>query len=677
MSRRHERHFQGFAKVLSENVAFEKEVRKLSPFEFEVLCISSTELQLRDGLIYFAANEVTATLLLGILKDDRREEVRDKLSRTVNPRVLSVYDHVRSENVIEEDRIRDLADWITGTLNQSSIRRLVNQLDTYLIRPEEPRVTDNVQPEPPPQTFAEEDAQSLLRIIHFAGGKVPECFFNVAETYGESGETTKVDINVPEVIREPTRRDTAIAYLLSHDLLIATGPEEPSRSFMLRPDVSIRLDPIAAEWKVAALTVLCRAFPRWPHISASREQCKSLVPILQTMIPHLPMISLDGIKASLAEVCISASYFGDLQWKENVLNVAASIDTGDPILVQKLGLRTRMLHKLLGKDVSSNQSYQSLPTPVNQRCNALIGEQIVFEMKALVERGTSPEDLERMFERFQPLPSTQERQVLLWGQECIAKGMRFRGRFKEAKDKYAKLMQDYQYLRYTRNAPPDRVIASFAEISCEIGRSDIALCFLSSQERAAGPRLEIAFAHAHLTKALWHFYANSDLDQDCKDALNQAEVLYKKIQDSQSQHITGLSSSEKETYFVACAGLAIRAHILAMDLAFSYPEDSRGPSADANAFSAWARAQEAARAYCPEPGYSEMLALYSQSELAYRLCRDDAGALAETSRRIYYKTGRQYFYVAHGTVWLEILEKSVQKSGRVRMTPTIKLYTER
>lgn len=94
MSRRHERHFQGFAKVLSENVAFEKEVRKLSPFEFEVLCISSTELQLRDGLIYFAANEVTATLLLGILKDDRREEVRDKLSRTVNPRVLSVYDHM-------------------------------------------------------------------------------------------------------------------------------------------------------------------------------------------------------------------------------------------------------------------------------------------------------------------------------------------------------------------------------------------------------------------------------------------------------------------------------------------------------------------------------------------------------------------------------------------------------
>lgn len=199
------------------------------------------------------------------------------------------------------------------------------------------------------------------------------------------------------------------------------------------------------------------------------------------MIPHLPMISLDGIQASVAEVCISASYFGDLQWKESVLNVAASIDTGDPILVQKLGLRTRMLHKLLGKEVSSNQSYQSLPTPVNQRWNALIGEQIVFEMKALVERGTSPEDLERIFTRFQLLPSTQEQQVLLWVQECIAKGMRFRGRFKEAKDKYAKLMQDYQCLRYARNSPPDRVIASFAEISCEIGHPNIALCFLRSQ----------------------------------------------------------------------------------------------------------------------------------------------------------------------------------------------------
>lgn len=96
MSRRQERHFLAFAKVLSENSAFEMQIRRLTTFEFEVLCISSTELQLRNDLDYFTADEVTTALLLGMIKNNRREEVRDKISRSSYPCLTSAYRDIRA-----------------------------------------------------------------------------------------------------------------------------------------------------------------------------------------------------------------------------------------------------------------------------------------------------------------------------------------------------------------------------------------------------------------------------------------------------------------------------------------------------------------------------------------------------------------------------------------------------
>ena len=72
------RHFNAFNQTYVNNPSFRREVGKLSPFEMEVLCISSTLSQLEADSGHFTANEVTQALAFNI-QDHRRGEVRDKI----------------------------------------------------------------------------------------------------------------------------------------------------------------------------------------------------------------------------------------------------------------------------------------------------------------------------------------------------------------------------------------------------------------------------------------------------------------------------------------------------------------------------------------------------------------------------------------------------------------------
>lgn len=72
------RHFNAFNQIYLTNHRFRHEVGKLSPFEMEVFCISSTLSQLQDDSVYFTAGEVTQALAFN-LQDQRRGEIRDRI----------------------------------------------------------------------------------------------------------------------------------------------------------------------------------------------------------------------------------------------------------------------------------------------------------------------------------------------------------------------------------------------------------------------------------------------------------------------------------------------------------------------------------------------------------------------------------------------------------------------
>lgn len=85
-----ERHINAFAQVLSEKPLYRKEVENLTTFEFEMLCIASTDNQAMRDAEYFRASELEASLPCGFVKAERRDEVRTTISN-ISPYLESIY----------------------------------------------------------------------------------------------------------------------------------------------------------------------------------------------------------------------------------------------------------------------------------------------------------------------------------------------------------------------------------------------------------------------------------------------------------------------------------------------------------------------------------------------------------------------------------------------------------
>jgi hypothetical protein len=62
-----------------------------------------------------------------------------------------------------------------------------------------------------------------------------------------------------------------------------------------------------------------------------------------------------------------------------------------------------------------------------------------------------------------------------------------------------------------------------------------------------------------------------------------------------------------------------------------------------------------------------MIAIYSRSQIAYQLGYPEATELAEQARAIFAKTGRQYHFVGHGTIWPDIIGTMDERQGRIRI----------
>lgn len=394
----------------------------------------------------------------------------------------------------------------------------------------------------------------------------------------------------------------------------------------------------------------------------SPVRCRSLIPIARNVLSYLPRVSLGHeLQSNLMDMCISASYFGSLPWKGSMLKIASGLSTGDTVLNHKLKMRTRMLYRLLGRDDTPFEILNSQLLINNPRSNAQFGEQIVFEMQVLVDQRACVEDLEKHFAKFKrshPM-STQERQVSLRGQEIIIKALRFQGHLRQAEKRYVELMS-----QSPKDSIPERFMASFAELLCDLGESERALGILGSEfdfrDKAVGRRLEMAVSQAHLTAGLWDF-ERKRFDDDSARSLKAAGARFRStITSFECEGIRRLCQTNRGHYFVACAGLAMIEHISALLLiqqgAISHCVEEQLRTA----LQAWhtaCSAHEAAKASWSRPGYSEVVILFSQSQLLYHLKHPSAKEVKDLAVQKYIDIGRHFHVVAHGTVWLQILNR--------------------
>jgi hypothetical protein len=193
-----------------------------------------------------------------------------------------------------------------------------------------------------------------------------------------------------------------------------------------------------------------------------------MLPTLAAVLSYLPDLTLDlKLRVAVVEVCISASYFGLLPWKQHMLEYATRIHNGDRLSTDRLELRTMMLKRLTSPSAEPGKLTARTP-PTNPRENGFLGEQVVFELKVLRDRGYSAHYMVEIFARFhffRSVPSSQERRVNMAGQGIIARAFKNEGNWKTSHELYTKLLDD----NVTANLSPGHdVVASLSEVFCEL-----------------------------------------------------------------------------------------------------------------------------------------------------------------------------------------------------------------
>lgn len=475
--------------------------------------------------------------------------------------------------------------------------------------------------------------------------------------WGEDGESISVGGPVPEIFLSEARYIAATAKLLEGGFLVTYNTEG---ALAINPETqSHHAGSTNSIWKLAALAAVCRAFPRWPNPKpSSAAQCKILMPLLAIVLSYLPQLQpIPLLKRSIAEVCISASYFGLLPWKDSMLRIAETCcEQGSSDLQDQLFLRKRMLKRLQSlPDIS--QQHQTRER-ASARSYGLFGEQIIFQASRLLDKDACVDDIRQQLGRFQPGSSTFERCIDLKGKGILARAYRNKGQFSKAHELYHQLIADYSHI--DRVDPSNDFIASRAETTCEVGRPDAAIDYLNAEAHfhmpAKGSRLQLAMANALLMKCLIHFREEGIVDHQL---ITEAYYAFHRYQADSARHPhSDLTITLKSNRYAACAGMAMARHLQTFDASVSECREKCE-----KAKQEWENTRMTAQKCWSQPGFAEMVALLSLSDLEARLGSGLSHTLRLSAMQLKTGTGRQYHFVAQGSIWLDLIECRAPKDA--------------
>ena len=364
----------------------------------------------------------------------------------------------------------------------------------------------------------------------------------------------------------------------------------------------------------------------------------------------------------IASVCLSSSYFLEMSWKEDVLGVAERMLNGDgkKHIITRIKLRRMALARLSSNTSPKDQIFgilelSSALKPVDELSNVYFGETLLFKARLFVDMeqhqdALSTLDLFRPYKGFQV--STLEQ--IVSNDIAFLRGeiARYDADFKGARICFLELMK--------QSPAPPKIAHHLSAVSCELGSFDFAIDSIADELQPLVPdsrkakRLRLALAEAYLMAGVQLASQESDVTAQ-RISLHAVEFIRKA-----GSHLERLQIPFDSTQQLGKIGKIDRFRVL---LASAIVEHVTGDPV--RAIKRWSEAQISSQQSWPE-GFTDMIILYSQADLAFR-CRDmGEGARLETAAlQIYKRTGRRYHFTGLGTMWPSYVGLSMElRHGR-------------
>ena len=410
-----------------------------------------------------------------------------------------------------------------------------------------------------------------------------------------------------------------------------------------------------------------------------------MTPALNTVLSRLDQVDLALVQRhAFAQVCLSASNFGQLDWKERMLLTAKMLAGDNPPLwlKQSLDLSNKLLDRMKGKIILPGIPEEVQPPGLSRRENGGFGLWILADLKLYLEQDAPIAVIEACQRRFRPLDggtSTQEDRITVASRGIIARARKNHGDFNNAFVLYETLVHESK-ARSWKFISHD-LLANQAETLCDVGWPDRAAQMLQHEAGScmgiAAPRMHLALANCWLAVSL---VSQLQRGAGCPglgsldEHLKKARTLFSQYLggDEDQDKIDDLTSTNEENQYVALAGLAMVDH-----LAILHIEHTEGPLSSVPlvaAAQAWTEARQASGKCWPTPGFARMLTLYSESEIMFRLGRKVIGErLNEEARAIFLKTGRRFRLPIQGTLWMDLMNRRLPTEKRMDQIQRVEL----
>ncbi|KAI1207664.1 uncharacterized protein F4807DRAFT_173722 [Annulohypoxylon truncatum] len=544
---------------------------------------------------------------------------------------------------------RDTLDYLLNRATDESKLQLIMRSSTFPCNPSISswlvRIFERLRP----------NAQNLACILRCLGtSNVPQALFRrlwmSSLSWGANGEPVESKAHMIKSVSDE-RKFTDALRDLEYVGFIRISPT--TIDLDMRISEFLRLEFEDPRWIAEAVRILAHAFPKHRPLEPTSyiEMCKILQPPLETVfsyLKHVPLGSLAVERQCLEqfiEVCLSASYFRDKPWKLKAISIVMEASSvlkhsfsENSFLTAAIDVRKSSL-SLIYQERSQKVSRIVIPT-VDHRSRALSADVAILNARECVSLSTLASALEYLA-GFDPswqgcvstLGAIQGREVIL----MRARILRFTGRFQEA------------YALIETMPPDDRTLPIIGALLCELGRCDETIRLLSTQVTGRGGivRVRIALAHAYLLKCMQCHVQDQPLDWR---SLQVTRTMFQEL----------LSGFKAASYFSRMDHLSILigiATIHHMDGQLDY------------ALEGWQKALAASQQYL-SPGYTDMIIYYSMSELESRRAASARSDMLENQARdLFARTGRQYHFVGLGSMWPEIIGKSLVARGRRPVIP--------
>ena len=343
---------------------------------------------------------------------------------------------------------------------------------------------------------------------------------------------------------------------------------------------------------------------------------------------------------------------------------------GNPLLSAKIRLRRKVL---VMQDSTEVENYLDSVfdgvSRTNPTSNAFFGQVILCKVQVMIDQNKHTcawQELEK-FKPWNPTnPSTEERRILQTITLLRHKISRFLGDMPTA----ARFLEKMDDRKLFKRVVPGYMSSAVA-VCCELGKFHTARRLLPEGQyidqpwadlKAKGRRVSIAAAGTYFMEGLWMLVVDKRELADAQTLFSNAEAIYKHLE---KVYLNTSNPGKGATirHFAASAGLAVMSH-----LASRYGADIKLEEVLSNWQSAWTVAERLGNFFSHKPGFPEMIISYSMTDVLKRLGRlSEATEKLNLAKNLYETTGRQFQWLALGSIWFDMVGDWIESDGWCRI----------